>query len=147
LRLDENHLIFANTFEQDRHSTSAVPQLRFDQNHLVMRRRSRKGIWVQADEGRGMGSMPITFASKIPSKMSFTVVRQHKVDQLKLIALIGNAAKRLSLKYSVGMSESETRKFFSCNKIAIDLRDVRLSNILHFDSIIEIPDSNLYIGN
>ncbi|MDR1907080.1 MAG: hypothetical protein LBQ03_02590 [Puniceicoccales bacterium] len=75
------------------------------------------------------------------------ILHRDKIDQPKLMALVGNAAKRLSLKYSVGMPESETGKFFSFNKISIDLRDVRFSDILQFDNIIEIPDSNLCIDN
>jgi hypothetical protein len=75
------------------------------------------------------------------------ILHREKIDQPKLMALVGNAAKRLSLKYNVGMPESENGKFFSFNKISIDLRGVRFSDILKFDDIIEVPDSNLCIDN
>jgi hypothetical protein len=75
------------------------------------------------------------------------ILHRDKIDQPKLMALVGNAAKRLSLKYNVGMPESENGKFFSFNKISIDLRGIHFSDILKFDDIIEIPDSNLCIDN
>ncbi|MDR1591022.1 MAG: hypothetical protein LBR92_03450 [Puniceicoccales bacterium] len=75
------------------------------------------------------------------------ILHRDKIDQPKLMALVGDAAKRLSLKYSVGMPESENGKFFSFNKISIDLKGVRFSDVLKFDDIIEIPDSNLCIDN
>lgn len=75
------------------------------------------------------------------------ILHREKIDQPKLMALVGDAAKRLSLKYNVSMPESENGKFFSFNKISIDLRGIHFSDILKFDNIIEIPDSNLCIDN
>ncbi|MDR2812626.1 MAG: hypothetical protein LBB05_02455 [Puniceicoccales bacterium] len=75
------------------------------------------------------------------------ILHRDKIDQPKLMAIVGDAAKRLSLKYSVSMPESENGKFFSFNKISVDLRGVRFSDILQFDKIIEMPDSNLCIDN
>jgi hypothetical protein len=75
------------------------------------------------------------------------ILHREKIDQPKLMALVGDAAKRLSLKYSVTMPESENGKFFSFNKISIDLKGVHFSDILKFDDMIEIPNSNLCIDN
>ncbi|MDR0740175.1 MAG: hypothetical protein LBF34_00495 [Puniceicoccales bacterium] len=75
------------------------------------------------------------------------ILHRDKIDQPKLMALVGEAAKCLSLKYNVSMPESQNGKFFSFNKISIDLRGVHFSDILKFDDIIEIPDSNLCIDD
>jgi hypothetical protein len=75
------------------------------------------------------------------------ILRRDKIDQPKLMTLVSNAAKHLALKYNVGMPQEENAKFFSFNKISIDLKDIRFADVLNFDSIVEIPDSNLCIDN
>jgi hypothetical protein len=75
------------------------------------------------------------------------ILHREKIDQPKLMALVSDAAKRLSLKYNIGMPELASGKFFSFNKIFIDLKGVRFSDVLQFDNIIEVPDSNLCVDN
>ncbi|MDR1303073.1 MAG: hypothetical protein LBJ81_00435 [Puniceicoccales bacterium] len=75
------------------------------------------------------------------------ILRRDKIDQPKLMTLVSNAAKHLALKYNVGMPKEENARFFSFNKISIDLKDIRFADVLNFDSIVEIPDSNLCIDN
>lgn len=75
------------------------------------------------------------------------ILRRDKIDQPKLMALVSNAAQHLSLKYNIGMPEEENAKFFSFNKISIDLKDIHFADVLKFDNIVEIPDSNLCIDN
>ncbi|MDR3317356.1 MAG: hypothetical protein LBS71_00945 [Puniceicoccales bacterium] len=75
------------------------------------------------------------------------ILRRDKIDQPKLMTLVSDAAKRLSLKYNIGMPEEQSAKFFSFNKISVDLNDVHFSDVLKFDNIVEIPDSNLCIDD
>ncbi|MDR1435537.1 MAG: hypothetical protein LBI77_04000 [Puniceicoccales bacterium] len=76
------------------------------------------------------------------------ILHRDKIDQPKLIALVSNAAQRLSIKYTLdGMPREEAGKFFSFNKISINLSNVLFSDILEFDNAIEVNDSNLCIDN
>jgi hypothetical protein len=76
------------------------------------------------------------------------ILHREKIDQPKLIALVSNTAKRLSIKYTLdGMPREEAGKFFSFNKISINLNNVLFSDILEFDNAVEVNDSNLCIDN
>jgi hypothetical protein len=75
------------------------------------------------------------------------ILHRDKIDQPKLMSLVSDAAKKLSIKYNVGMPEEESGKFFSFNKISINLRDIHFSDVLQFDNIVEINDSNLCIDD
>ena len=74
--------------------------------------------------------------------------RREHIDQAQLMDRVGSAAKKLSIKYHIpSVPESITGKFFSFNKISIDLQDVYFTDILNFDSAIELDNSALCVDD
>ncbi|MDR2200537.1 MAG: hypothetical protein LBN94_00260, partial [Puniceicoccales bacterium] len=75
------------------------------------------------------------------------ITHRDKIDQPKLMSLVSDAARRLSLKYNVSMPQEESGKFFSFNKISIDLNEVHFFDIVQFDELIETSNFNLCIDD
>lgn len=71
-----------------------------------------------------------------------------RIDRSELMTLVQNAAKRLSIKYTInGIPESVSGKFFSFNKVSVTLSDAYFADILAFDNAVEIADYALCIDS
>ena len=72
--------------------------------------------------------------------------RQH-IDESKLMDIVKNTARKLSLKYDIEMPETLPGKFFTFHKISIHLNGVYFTDLLAFDKAIEVEDSSLCIDD